>query len=154
MNLNLNPPSPIIRRVLSGMALVLAFMVMASVFSPERTRAGGLSDPLPGIPPHSVEYGTVDRIVVEQSGSSNGSVNPHEGLNSLGAIEDRGYTIHIYATEVGPRYSIYENATGREIGALLSAEKVHQGFPELNLPTMEFNADSPLMLVDTPRSQW
>jgi hypothetical protein len=74
-------------------------------------------------------------------------------LSSLGTIEDRGYTICIFATEGGPRYTIYENATGNEMGALLSAEQVHRAFPDLHLPDMEFNGESPLMLAE-PVAEW
>ncbi len=121
------------RRVLAAVGCVLAFAVMASVFSPAQTRAG--HDQYPGIPPKSVEYA---------------STNPHEGLASLGSIDDRVWTVRIYATEGGPRYSVYEKSTGREMGALLTAEQVHRAFPELQLKTMQFEAgqidSSPLML--------
>lgn len=145
--------SPVLRRVLTLAACLGAFMVMASVFSPDQTRAGGPVDSLRGVPPKSVEYPTAHSSSNGASGFDHSSTNPHEGLMSLGTIEDRGYTIHIFATDGGARYTIYENATGEELGALLSAEQVHRTFPDLELPSMEFNGESPLMMAE-PQSEW
>jgi hypothetical protein len=153
--------STVLRRALATVGCVLAFAVMSSIFSPDRTRAGGIIDQWPGIPPKSVEYAPHHANEASSSASSPAhdaqraaSVDPHEGLQSLGTIEDRGYFVHIYATESGPRYTIYEKATGIECGALLTEKQVHQAYPDLQLPTMEFNGESPLMLVDPSSELW
>ena len=161
MELKTTAQSSVVRRVLATVLCVMAFAVMASIFSPDRTRAGGLSDqPWAGIPPKSVEYpeslinlGSM-HLIAPHTEFELPSSDPHEGLQSLGIIEDCAYTIHIFATEGGPRFTVYERATGKECGALLSSSQVHQAFPDLQIPTMEFDADSPLMLADPVQEFW
>lgn len=130
----------VLRRVLVGLSCVLAFLVMASVITPEQTRAGGVQNqhPWPGIPPRSVEHAAL---------SARQSTDAHSGLQSLGSIEDRGMCVTIYATEVGPRYTIHDAKTGEELGTLLSLEQAQRAFPDLDLGGMEFNA-MPLLLAD------
>jgi hypothetical protein len=121
-------PLRVLRRVLVGLGCVLAFMVMASVFSPSQTRAVG------------PQAKSVQRSASVMSSILEHSTNPHEGLRSIGTIDDCTYTVHIYATDLGPRYTIIENATGNELGQLLSLEQVEMTFPELPLRAWEFNA--------------
>lgn len=149
----------VLRRALATVACLVAFAVMASIFTPERTRAGGMNDPWPGIPPKSIDYAPVhdkgsSTNALSDEPQSPSPTDAHEGLQSLGVIESLGYSLHIFATEGGPRYTIYETATGRECGALLTERQVHQAFPDLQLPTMEFNAGAPLMLVDPDSGLW
>ena len=146
--------STVLRRVLATVACVAAFAVMASVFSPDRSRAGDVNNPWPGVPPRSVEYASPVAGGAERDLAEPESVDPHQGLQSLGSIEDRGYTVRIYATQAGPRYSVYERASGRECGALLTESQVHQAFPDLQLPTMEFNGNPSLMLAEPSDGLW
>jgi hypothetical protein len=106
-----------------------AFIVMGSVFSPERLRAGG--ERQSGPPPWR-------------------STDPHAGLRSLGAIESAGVRVEIYATTSGPRFTVYDGRSGKALGTLLSLEQVDQAFPELMLPA-KVNGSSLLMLVDPGR---
>ncbi len=99
------------QRLLVILALGAAFIVMASIFVPGRTRAGAEPDTARG--PHR-----------------SSSTDPHEGLLALGTLENGQYRVHIYATESGPRYSIYDAGTGEELGVLMTAEKVARLFPE------------------------
>ena len=117
-----------IKRSVAIAGLGVAFLVMASVFAPDRTRAGDAQ---------STPYGP--------------STDPHEGLAALGSLEDDGYRVHIYATDDGPRYSIYDISTGRELGVLLKAEQVEELFPDLPVPSMDFATSGPLMFAE-PRS--
>lgn len=141
-----------VRRVIACLVLGSAFVVMASVFSPDRSKAGDVSV--------SADDPTNDSADAKSAGPrgrtsiDSDSTNPHEGLRSLGTLESGGYTVHIYSTAVGPRYSVYESGTSRELGSLLTAEQVNQLLPELQLPALDFsapsNSDSPgaLMLSD------
>jgi hypothetical protein len=153
--------SSVLRRVLATVGCVLAFAVMASVFSPDRTRAGGINDdPWPGIPPKSIDYSQQHSGQLSPATSTSinqdrsQTVDPHEGLQSLGTIEDRGYTVHIYATDGGPRYTIYEKATNSECGALLTEAQVHQAYPDLQLPSLDFEANPSLMMVEPADELW
>ena len=132
------------RRVFAASLLAVAFIVMASVFSPDRTKA---------------EYGSGGRAVNLDSLGSElqpQSVDAHEGLPSLGSIETNSHIVQIYSTDAGPRYSVYDRITRRELGTLLTPEQVSQSFPELRLLDSDFfapgdDADGmggPLMLAD------
>ncbi|MCI0364816.1 MAG: hypothetical protein L0Y44_16065 [Phycisphaerales bacterium] len=139
-------------KIAAGLALAVAFLLMASVFSPERSRAGNQdrsTDPSGDaswratLPPESL------------------STNPHEGLPSLGSLESHGYIIRMYSTKDGPRYSIYDQATGEELAVLMTLEVAHKNFPEIGLPSMSFTASpdgsksnsSTLMLAE-PDDDW
>ena len=113
-------------RLIAGITLGLAFLVMASIFVPERTHAGGETG-------HETPAGSTD---------------PHQGLRSLGTLEDDCYRVTIYATTHGPRFSVSDRYEGRELGALLTADQVGRYFPDLLLPGMDFSAPMHLMLVD------
>jgi hypothetical protein len=133
-----NTPMPVrsssmVRRLCAAAGLVGAYIVMASVFSPDRSRAGSyqqISDPTAAIP----------------------STNPHEWLHSLGSLETLRYSVRMYSTDRGPRYSIYQATTGEELGVLLSADDVLRFFPDLDLRAIKFDAepsadDAALMIV-------
>ena len=130
-----SPARGLVRRIIACIVLGFAFVVMASVFSPDRTKAGDVPRP-------SGDSGSrKTRAVAPRSiDIDSDSTDPHEGLRSLGTLESRGYTIQIYATAVGPRYSIYEISTGRELGALLTVQQVNQLIPDLELPAADFSA--------------
>ncbi|MCI0365986.1 MAG: hypothetical protein L0219_19175 [Phycisphaerales bacterium] len=139
-------------KIAAGLALAVAFLLMASVFSPERSRAGN-------------QDRSTDASGGESSGTrlptENLSTNPHEGLPSLGSLESNGYIIRMYGTKDGPRYSIYDQATGEELAVLMTLEVAHKNFPEIGLPSMSFSASpagstsdfSPLMLAE-PDDDW
>lgn len=131
------------RRIILMMILVTAFLVMASVFSPDRTRAGGIES--------SNDSGLTGPDFSVVGGHDEApSTNPHEGLRSLGSMQSNNFTVHIYSTQLGARYSVYDHSGSRLLGTLLTVEQVNQMFPELQLPGMDFSAseNSPLMLAD------
>jgi len=117
--------SALTRRSLAVGALALGFLVMASVFVPERIRAG---EGVGSGRPHSTD--------------------PHKSLLALGTIEDDSYLVRIFATPDGPRYSVYDTVDGSELGVLLTEEQVAKWFPGLPLPTMDFDMPGPLMLTE------
>jgi hypothetical protein len=136
--------SPPMQRLLAGLALIGAFLVMASVFVPLDTGAEPLV-PLTPFEPH------IPSPQSELDGSAPPwpSVDPHEGLRSLGSLEQGSYIVFIYATEGGPRYTVYERSNNQEIATLLSAERVQELFPELPLPSIDFSGPRQIMLAPT-----
>lgn len=123
-----------VHRVLAILALGTAFLVMASVFSPQRM----LAQP---------------RRATSPSQSTAASTDPHDGLRSLGSVESLSHVVRIYAAAQGPRYSVFTHA-GEELGVLMTAEQVARYFPELQLPEVDFSAPpvdgaaGPVMLMD------
>ena len=121
--------SPALERIFAGVGLCLAFVLMASIFAPDRTQAE-----------------EKERRSLEQS--SEPSTDPHAGLVSLGTIEDDQYVVHIFAGETGPLYSVYDAADGRQLGLLLNAEEVAEWFPQLPIPSMGHPAGPPISMAD------
>lgn len=128
------------QRILATAVLGVAFIGMASIFVPFNSQAqdGGTFGP---------------RDSAHQA-SPSFSTDPHEGLGSLGTLEQHCYHVHIYATDVGPRYSVYDSVTGEELAVLLNAERVAELFPDVPLPTMEFGAPMQLMHTDPMGRNW
>ena len=120
--------SPTVERLAAGVTLAVAFLLMASVFAPDRTRAeeeqpaDGLGQAL--------------------------STDPHAGLTALGNIEGDRYTVRIFAAEPEPLYSIYSAVDGKELAVLLTSEQVARRFPDLRLSEMDYRTGSPIMLAD------
>jgi hypothetical protein len=140
------------RRVLVGIALCGAFLVMASVFVPIDTGAGPLV-PKPGSnaqPAHPApeSYSPPND---PQSHHYGHSTDPHENLHSIGSLEDGCYIVFIYATDHGPRYTIHDHKERRDLATLITAERVQELFPELPLPDIDFSGpDSPVQMMLAP----
>lgn len=105
-----------------------AFLIMASVFVPLQS---GADDGwrLSG-----------ERMSTDESRTPRHSTDPHEGLKSLGSFEHNKYHIRVFATDGGPRFSIYDAQSEAEIAALLSAKRVTELFPEIPLDGIDFSA--------------
>jgi hypothetical protein len=114
-------PSPTIERLIVGGSLVLAFLVMASVFAPDWTQAepGGV--------------GTADDLP---------STDPHADLICLGMIIDDTYEVRIFAGPSEPLYSVYDARSGAEFGVLMTADQVSERFPDLPIPEMDFDTET------------
>jgi hypothetical protein len=129
-----------LRRLVAASLLAMAFVVMASVFSPDRSQAGNSTN-------SRNEAGGRELGAERESQTS----DAHAGLHSLGSIETSGHLVQIYCTEIGPRYTVFDRLTNRELGTLLTVEQVNQSYPELHLSDADFSASSdlgPLMLAD------
>lgn len=126
---------PIAERLLAAVGLALGFLFMASIFVPDWSLAEG--EPARIARPADPRGQTL----VEQHAPS---VDPHEGLVSLGSIESEEYTIRIYGNADQPLYSIY-TTDGELLATLLTADRVAELFPELPLPNLEFDALGPMM---------
>jgi hypothetical protein len=120
-------PSTIVEKLVAGLALAFAFVVMASIFTPAPSVADGNG---------------------HGQGAAHGSTNPHEGLAMLGSLEGGRYIIRIYGTDVGPRYSVYDAPTGEELSVLITAERIAEWYPEINLPAIQFDSAGHIMLAD------
>jgi len=120
-------PSPIVEKLVAGLALAFAFIVMASIFTPAPSVAHG------------------DR---RGHDAADGSTDPHEGLAMLGSLEGERLIIRIYGTDIGPRYSVYDARTDEELSVLITAERIAEWYPEVNLPAIQFDSAGHLMLAD------
>lgn len=128
-----------VQRIVASVLLIAAFVVMASVFSPRRSTAQHENDN-------------------EAISATTRSTDAHEGLRSLGTLHDVRYIVHMYATDAGPRFTIVERQSSRELGTLLSSEQVQRAFPELNLPQLDFSVPThgeswqpPSLMLAEPR---
>ncbi|UCD73779.1 MAG: hypothetical protein JSV91_08255 [Phycisphaerales bacterium] len=131
----MNRISPAMERLVATAALVVAFLIMASVFAPDRSR-GGETEPAPA--------GPEDRTA---------SVT-HEEYFPLGSLETGRYRVEIFGTSAGPCYSVYDAADGRELGRLMTAEEVAEWFHDLPLPEVDFSAPEGLLLSETEGEAW
>lgn len=126
--------STLVEKLVAGLSLGFAFIVMASIFSPSDTAA------------ENVGHGNH----VE---SGHFSTDPHEGLTSLGSIENGNYRMMIFSTDLGPRYSIYNRQTDELLATLITSEKVQERFPDLPLQTMDFTTPD-LLLFTGPHANF
>lgn len=122
----------LIPRLLTVFALAIGFLFMASVFTPDESQAEftqSASDP-------------------SQSGSpymDSHSASPYTGMTSLGRIEGTQYNLEIFATTIGPRFSVW-GLDGQELATLMTREQVMLYFGE-DLPLPGLQANSPLQLM-------
>lgn len=145
-----------IQRVLAAAGLIVAFVFMASVFSPSDSRAGQSAAPAIRLPTNAAT------VVRTPDSTEAPSTDAHSGLSSLGEIQTNTYIVRIYSTSVGPRYTIIDRRDDGEVATLMSAEDVAKFFPELPLSEIEFGTtkrsgseasnpgSGPLMMADTP----
>lgn len=122
--------APNVQRMVVAIMMCIAFVVMASVFVP-------------------LQSGANDRWnAAEPALSHDDSVDPHEGLASIGSFEHHKYLIRVYATDGGPRFSIYSTEDGSEVAALMSAANVTRHFPEIPIEGTDFSAPFQLMRAE------
>lgn len=112
-------------------ALLGGFLVMASVFAPDRLQAGG--------------EGAVETAPIELS-SEYYSSEFHRNMSLLGEIESGQYTVKFYATADGPLYSVYDTS-GTELAELLTPQQIADRFPAL--PLTDAHAEVPLRIMGT-----
>ena len=124
--MNRLPPS--LKRLLAGLTLCAAFLLMASIFVPDFSQAHE-RDPMP------------DELLLP--------VTDEPALPSLGTIENGQYRVHIHVGDDGPRYSVFRLDDGRQIASLLTADQIARRFPDLPIPTMDFIALPTLSSAET-----
>ena len=107
---------PNARKLAAAAFLAAAFLVMASIFAPHVSVAGRA-----GI---RVEPAPQPEIVSAALG---------ENLPLLGELEGGSYTVRVYGSLDGPRYTVY-GSQGAALAELLTAQQVADRFPQLNLP--------------------
>ncbi len=122
----------LIPRLLTAIALAIGFLFMASVFTPDQSQA---------------EFAQPDSYPDQSSNPyiDNHSANPHAGMTSLGRIEGALYNVEIFATTIGPRFSVW-GIDGQELATLMTREQVTRYFGE-DLPIPDLQANSPLQLM-------
>ncbi len=126
-------PPPTVRRIIVAGILAAGFLVMASVFAPDRSQAD-------------------DRDSSSQQTPAAHSA-AREGLPSLGQVSNDRYMIKIFGTPNGPVYSVYDKS-GVELGALLTAEQVTERFHGLHLPGARAGQPVQTMETNTSKSDW
>ncbi len=118
------------RRFIAPVLLVSAFLVMASIFAPDRLQAQ-----LDGVPaPIAVERPS------RYSSAFLGA------MTLLGEIESGEHTVKFYATEHGPLYTVYDKS-GRMLAELLTPDQIADLFP--TLPLTDAHAEVPLKIIGT-----
>ncbi len=118
------------RRFVASVLFVCAFLVMASIFAPDRLQAQ-----LDGVPaPITVE---------RPSRYSSGFLG---AMTLLGQIESGEHTVKFYATEDGPLYTVYDKS-GSMLAELLTPEQIADRFPAL--PLTDAHAEVPLRIIGT-----
>jgi len=120
-------------RLIAGVTLGIAFLIMASIITPHDTTA---SDK-----PGNIHTDNLP------------STDPHYGLPSMGSIESLQYIVEMYRTDVGPRYSVRNREDGEIIATLRTAKQIEQEFPDIPLAKMDFSHSATLMMVD-PNNNW
>jgi hypothetical protein len=118
-------PGSVMRRLLAAAAMIGAFVLMASIFSPDRSKA-------------TVEK-IADPTVYGDDSTDPHSTDPHKGLPSLGSIEGVHYSVRAYGTAHGPRYSVFDVRSNRAVGVLLTMQDVERYFPEVHLDGLKFD---------------
>ncbi len=116
------------RRFVASVMFVCAFLVMASIFAPDRLQA---------------QLDVVRQPVV-LDGPSRYSSN--FAMTLLGQIESGEHTVKFYATEDGPLYTVYDK-TGYMLAELLTPDQIADRFP--TLPLTDAHADVPLKIIGT-----
>lgn len=132
------PSSSLGRRILMAIPMVVAFLVMASVFTPDRTQA------------NERRAAPVDANAAEPGERDDASPDPHAGLTPLGALETTDYTIEIYAGRDGPRYTVIDEGSGAYLATLITVEKVAEYFQDLQLPNALAEKSATFILADHP----
>ena len=122
-------------RLLATAALAVAFVIMASVFVPERSR-GGEAGPMASDTDARTPSAVRDQFA------------------PLGTLETGRYRVEIFGTSEGPRYSVYDAAGGEELGSLMTAEEVAEWFQDLPLPAVDFSAGGSLLMSETEDEAW
>jgi hypothetical protein len=125
---------PVVRHVFLALVLLAAFLVMASVFVPDRLQAdepGG--SPASASAPHSAAV--------------------RDSLPSLGQLVSDRYRVTVHATPDGPLYSVYDRQ-GVELAALLTAAQIAEQFDDLPLPDARAGAPIQVMDTDTGGPDW
>ena len=103
---------------------------------------------------HFVRAGAqIDWYTTEHERVETDSTDAHVGLRSLGALEGLGYSVHMYSTDVGLRYSVYETKTNQLVETLLTLKQVSEKYPQLNIQQSDFTAEQSgtLMLAEPAR---
>ncbi len=112
-------PRRVLNQGLAVIGLIVAFLVMASIFVPKKLSA----------------HEDQDAFWAAQS------TEAIEGARSLGRVEGRQYTVEIVTSPAGPLYTVYDR-DGRLLAERLTAEQVAEQFEGLPLPAIRADVDA------------
>lgn len=130
----------LVPRLVTAIAMAIGFLFMASAFTPDRSLA---------------EF-TQPGSDLNQSTSlyKSHSASAYTGITSLGRIEGTQYDVEIFATSIGPRYSVW-GIDGQELATLMTRKQVTRYFGEdLPLPDLQANSPLQLMHVEPIHADW
>ncbi len=128
-------------RLLTALALAIGFLFMASVFTPD---------------PSQAEFAKPASDLSQSNSPFNKShsASPYTGMTSLGRIEGTQYNVEIFATPIGPRFSVW-GIDGQELATLMTRKQVTRYFgEELPLPDLQANSPLQLMHVEPIHADW
>ena len=153
------PTDNLWKRIAIAATACVLFVVLASSFTPDATRADQPHTTNPGDTPTEMPIRPGD--MPNRTGETTPSPQvPERAIGDvaandsdiLGTIEGRRYCVQIHASVAEPLYSVIENATGQEVASMMTASELRASFPELRdvqraLPDPSTNRTQ-LMLVD------
>ena len=116
------------RRFVVAILFVGAFLMMASIFAPDRLQAHleVVPEPIPRPARYSSDF--------------------LDDMTLLGEIESGQHTVKFYATEDGPLYTVYDKS-GRVLAELITPDQIADLFP--TLPLTDAHAVVPLKIIGT-----
>ncbi len=118
------------RRFVAAVLFVGAFLVMASIFAPDRLQA-------------QLEVIPTPVVIAPQHRYSSAFL---EAVTLLGEIESGEHTVKFYATEHGPLYTVYDKS-GNVLAELITPDQIADLFP--TLPLTDARAEVPLKIIGT-----
>ena len=119
------------QHVVATATLLVAFLVMASIFAPAELTAVPAGGPYQGpYQQHSQQYSSEFR----------------ENMSLLGEIESNDYRVKFFASAKGPLYTVYDK-NGVELAELLTPRQIADQFP--SLPLTDAQAEVPLKMMGT-----
>ena len=145
-------------------ACAIVFLGIASFFKPEPRGAAASPTNQPAATPHatvrgnaSAQFASRNNSLLEPAADDEvarrlGRTTHTDGWRLLGQLEGREYRVLIFASPVGPRYSVYSLA-GELLQADLAADDVYRAFPDLDLGALRdvpASAGKAIMLAPIP----
>lgn len=129
-----------IERIVAGLVLGVAFLVMASIIVPADTQATYTDHSHSGPVNHAGGSAPVNR---HSDNNTSHSAEPTASLKEIGTIESSCYLVRIYAGDTQPLYTVIDLTDGSTLGSLMTAEDVDSSFPDLQIMETSFdNFDS------------
>lgn len=139
-----------LRWLLAAGSLAL-FVGLARLFNPAPSTADIQSSQTSGEPPRILAGGERGLASDRQAAPS-----ARSGPVEIGELVGREFTLRVFSTPEGPRYTVIDR-DGHALAQLLEADEIYRRFPDLNVRSLQLRGDDasdliggPLMLADDP----